>query len=391
MANPWAWSVNLDETNANSDQDINWAEQQACSTVNDSSRNQMASHARFYLATFGGLTTTGGALSYALTTGLQNPNVTYRDGLLFSFKAHITSGDDPTFNIDGQGPKKLYNPDLTQVKAGTILINRHYEVKYDTSLDTGNGGFVLFGLGPNLGGDLEFSGTPIFKAGYRYGANGEAVVTYSPNQSNLNLAATATSHNVQFNGVTAAIVEPAGTTMAGAQTTVTREKGDGRYGQLGAANTWVGIQQFDAKLSVGTSSASTIDLNRTTGPAYIVNPGNSGIIFSLNGSVSARVYPQGLSASDPLTVITREKGDARYAQISTSSDMNETNYPIGTVLVAQGGSIANRNASRGIRLATTSNAYFVDSTGPSPGSALSGTWRAIGTTYSNNMIYRRVA
>ncbi len=147
MSNPWSWSTNLDQTNANSDGDINWSENQAASTVNDSARNQMASHARFYLATFGGLTTTGGALSYALTTGLQNPVISYRDGLLFSFKAHISCGDDPTLNVDSQGPKKIYNPNLTQVKSGTIQTNRHYEVKYDASLDSGNGGFLLFDLG----------------------------------------------------------------------------------------------------------------------------------------------------------------------------------------------------------------------------------------------------
>ncbi len=150
MANPYRWSKETGTANGDIDNDINWQENQPPSSVNDSSRNQLASHARFYEAVLGGLTTTGAGASYALTTELTNPGVELRNGLVFAFKAHVDSLADATFNVDGTGAKKLYRADLQPVKQGDLLQDRHYSVKYEDSLDSANGGWVLSGGGSEL-------------------------------------------------------------------------------------------------------------------------------------------------------------------------------------------------------------------------------------------------
>ncbi len=247
MANVYSWVKETGEQNANSDGDINWAEGQAPSTVNNSSRAELASHARFYEAAHGILTTTGAALSYALTTELQNPTTTLRDGLLFSFKAHINSGDDPTFNVDATGPKKLYRPDLTQVKTNGILVNQHYAVKYDSTLDSGNGGWVLFGTGLGTNSSETIKEVWTFEKGIAYGGAGQGTLLYTGTESQIKLAAAATGHVVDFDGTPAARTEPAGATMSGDQTVVTQEKGNYQY-----------LQREEAEVAI--ASAATTDL-----------------------------------------------------------------------------------------------------------------------------------
>lgn len=249
MANPYAWSTALDQTNGNVDGDINWQEEQFPDTVNNSSRAQMGSHARFYLAVFGGLATTGGATSYALATSLINPATSLRDGLKFSFKAHIASGASPTLNIDATGAKKLYNPDLSEVGAGRIVVGQQYEVKYDSTLDGGAGGWVLFGTGLDPASAVAITAQWKFSAGIAYGANSEGQLVYSGTESQIKLAAAATGHVVDFDGTPASRTEPAGTGVTDGLTSLTVEKGDARYFQPSA---FVGTVIWRASRNVPT-------------------------------------------------------------------------------------------------------------------------------------------
>ncbi len=251
MANVYSWVKETGEQNANSDGDINWAEGQAPSTVNNSSRAELASHARFYEAAHGILTTTGAALSYALTTELTNPTTVLRDGLLFSFKAHITCGDDPTFNVDATGPKKLYRADLTQVKTNGILVNQHYEVKYDTTLDSGNGGWVLFGTGLGTNSSETIKEVWTFEKGIAYGGAGEGTLLYTGTESQSKYAAGTTGAVDIFDGTPAARTEPAGEDTTDAITVLTAEKGDKRL-----------LQRIEAEGTI--VSAATTDIGAET-------------------------------------------------------------------------------------------------------------------------------
>ena len=225
MANPYAWSKETGEQNGSIDGDINFAEGQAPSSVNNSNRAEMGSHARFYEAVLGGLTTTGAGASYALATELTNPAVTYRTGLKFAFKAHVASLANATLNIDGQGPKPIFSANGVKVTAGALAADHQYEVKYDEALDTGNGGFVLFGA---VSGAQSIPDPWNFVSGLTYGPNGEASLVYTGTQAQHKFATGTTEDVWDFDGTIGARLEPAGEDPATAQTIMTREKNDKR-------------------------------------------------------------------------------------------------------------------------------------------------------------------
>jgi len=84
-------------------------------------------------------------------------------------------------------------------------------------------------------------------------------------------------------------------------------------------------------------------------------------------------------------------GRHKLALVDTQSSTEATNFPIGHIVVASYGSIANRNGSRGVYHYSQNNDQYVDSTHGSRGSQLSGTWRARGIAGGSTAIYQRIA
>ncbi len=131
-------------SNGNSDADINFQENQAPSTVNDSARSLMA-RLKYWALMLGGATTQGGSSNaYTLTTGESLS--AYAAGMRFLWSPNADSTGDVTLNVDTIGAKKVYMPDGTRAGSGDLDADSLYDVVYQTALDSSNGGFKIVGF-----------------------------------------------------------------------------------------------------------------------------------------------------------------------------------------------------------------------------------------------------
>lgn len=151
------------------------------------------------------------------------------------------------------------------------------------------------------------------------GNNNVQAIDYSMNIG----ASGATNHIFRVVGLDAARVDAVGTTAPTTTTIMTREKGDSRYAQLAAAtNTYTGKAIYNS----GTLN-NHIRLERGSGTAVEITPSVGSLLISVSGAESARIAKNGPlvydNAQPSFTVITREKGDARYTQISSDENLKE--------------------------------------------------------------------
>lgn len=159
--------------------------------------------------------------------------------------------------------------------------------------------------------------------------------------------------HMEIDGVEAAQVSPAGTVSPATATVITREKGDVRYAQLAAAtNTLTGIlsianttpqinftdtdsvpggaltaamrifySDFSLAGTIGFNNTDQIIITTQRGNILLsadpanVSP-NSFIQMNVDNALAGRLEPAGTAAIAATSIITREKGDARYAQLS---------------------------------------------------------------------------
>jgi hypothetical protein len=174
-------------------------------------------------------------------------------------------------------------------------------------------------------------------------------------------------------------------------------EGDLRYVNIGGSTTTLTV-----------SSALTVPAGGSvTNPPFEFGTTNTGILAASDGSMirfaveavtAAQIDAPGTAAASTYTVMTREKGDARYAldatyaQYTSSSSSTLTSFPIGTVLsVFSGGRSFNRNASTAIALSTSNSGDFVDGADGSAGTTLSGTWRMKGRVNTGGPTYYNLA
>jgi hypothetical protein len=120
-------------TNSGSDSNVNWAEGQAPSSVNNSARAVMASVAKWRDDLNGTLTTGGSSTAYTLTTNQTFASLV--DGLEVSFKLNVTSGAAPTLNVDGLGAKLLRFDAGTVMPTGVLASGTIQRATYDLSDD----------------------------------------------------------------------------------------------------------------------------------------------------------------------------------------------------------------------------------------------------------------
>lgn len=107
---------------------INWAEGQAPSSVNDSSRAMMASVAKWRDDITGILVTTGGGTAYAITTNqvfASNGN-----GFTVQFTPGTTNTGTVTLSVDGQTARPLRFLTGVELPAGVLISGSLYQASY---------------------------------------------------------------------------------------------------------------------------------------------------------------------------------------------------------------------------------------------------------------------
>src|SRR5215510_12180968 len=118
-------------SNSNADSAINWAEGQAPSSVNDSSRGMMKV-LRDWNVDLGGITTTGSSTAYAVTTArnFAASGVATMDGQIIVIKPHTTSGANPTLAVDGLTARQIRSATGVNVAAGALVTGTPYMLIY---------------------------------------------------------------------------------------------------------------------------------------------------------------------------------------------------------------------------------------------------------------------
>lgn len=121
MADPYSWSQTATD-NATADSSINWQENQAPNTVNDSARNMMAGVAQIVADLAPKRVSAGSGNAYTVTSAAV-PSGAYRDGETIAFVVDRTNTSSCTLNANGRGAVPLRPAIGTEFKAGELQIN----------------------------------------------------------------------------------------------------------------------------------------------------------------------------------------------------------------------------------------------------------------------------
>lgn len=152
------WSTTA-SSNSNADSNVNWAEGQAPSSVNDSARALMASVAKWRDDINGSITTGGTSTAYTVTSNQSFGALTA--GYMVAFVPHATNGATVTINVDGLGAKPLRSAPNTELGAGVLIEGTPYLATYYSS---NSGEWILHGFYSNpfnvpVGGLLPYVGS----------------------------------------------------------------------------------------------------------------------------------------------------------------------------------------------------------------------------------------
>jgi len=301
------------------------------------------------------------------------------DVIISSDANNLTASSGVQFKVDGTlagriEPAGTSLPNTTSVVTqekgdaryarlgATNLFTTNYSLENTAPVFTINDSDASVGLSSVARVDFNASG---FQQGL-VGFSGGSVLNLYAAQGNVTIAADAANAaassviTLQIDGATAGRVEPAGTSSPNATSVITREKGDARYyiqdSSYTLANTSPTITLNDTDASVGGVNNHAINFNSSgslsasighrggsnfqymTQAADIViaaDAGNtqasSAIFMQLDGGTVAQINAGGTTSSSITTVITREKGDARFAPISDQTLKNNIT-PMGDVL-----------------------------------------------------------
>lgn len=138
------WSTTA-ASNATADSNVNWAEGQAPSSVNDSARAMMASVAKWRDDTNGSIATGGTSTAYTVTSNQSFASLTAMDNAVIAFIPHTTSGAAPTLAVDGLTAKKIRMTTGVDLTDGVLVSGTPYVVTYEA----GVGEFLLHNFAGN--------------------------------------------------------------------------------------------------------------------------------------------------------------------------------------------------------------------------------------------------
>src|SRR5262245_63226745 len=125
-----SWSVTA-TSNGNADPLINWQEHQTRASVNNSSRSQMAAHAKNRNLLNGSIVTTGTANAQAFLSGLTYTSIP--TGLIVKLKigSGLTNDASATLNMDGIGAVLIKTDTGDNLKGGELIANAYTDFLYN--------------------------------------------------------------------------------------------------------------------------------------------------------------------------------------------------------------------------------------------------------------------
>lgn len=168
------WSTTA-ASNGTADPDINWAEGQAPSSVNDSARSMMARLKEWGDDITGAIVTGGTSTAYTVSSNQVFDTLAHLDGAMIAFTPHTTNGATVTLNVDSLGAKPLRSAPSTDLLAGTLIEGTPYVAVYNTT----DSAFYLQGFFGNpynvpLASGLDYWGTSAPNSTFAF-AYGQAI------------------------------------------------------------------------------------------------------------------------------------------------------------------------------------------------------------------------
>ncbi|OAF05472.1 phage tail protein [Bradyrhizobium centrolobii] len=153
------WSRNAGD-NATADSNVNWAEGQSPSSVNDSARAMMSSTAAFRDDIAGAIVTAGTSTAYTVSSYQVFDTLAHLNAKAIAFTPHTTNGATVTLNVDGLGAKPLRSAPTVELPAGVIVQGTPYIATYNNT----DGAFYLQGFYGNpynimIGASIDYWGT----------------------------------------------------------------------------------------------------------------------------------------------------------------------------------------------------------------------------------------
>lgn len=126
----YKWSATAGSNDV-ADSSINWQENQAPSTINNSARAMMAAIAKFRDDVAGNITTGGTSTAYTVTS---NQVITANtNNFQVAFTPHTDCGNSPTLAVDSQTAKPLRPYHGTEFTAGQLKLGAIYTATYNSS------------------------------------------------------------------------------------------------------------------------------------------------------------------------------------------------------------------------------------------------------------------
>lgn len=155
-----AWWSQTAASNATADPTVNWSEGQSPSSINDSSRAEMASLRKWSDDITGAIVTGGTSTSFTVTSYQSFDSLARLSGQMIAFSPHTTCGATVTLNVDGLGAKPLRSAPSVELPAGVLVQGTPYVAVYNN----GDAAFYLqnfFGQPYSIpiGGLLPYTGT----------------------------------------------------------------------------------------------------------------------------------------------------------------------------------------------------------------------------------------
>jgi hypothetical protein len=207
------WSTTAANNASITGSSINWAENQAPSTINNSAREEMREVA-LWRDLLGGAKIATGTNTLALTTGLTL--AAYAQGMMFAFENTTQNTGAVTINVDTIGAKDIKKFHDQALASGDLEAAGIYIIAYEatagnfqllSSVSSGGGiSNVVEDTTPQLGGQLDVNGNALgdgtlelLKFSETGSAVNEFTIANAASGAGPTLSATGTDSNVDIN------------------------------------------------------------------------------------------------------------------------------------------------------------------------------------------------
>lgn len=314
----WTWSRTSAGANGGADPGINFLENQAPSSLNDSARALMQATAQYRDDVAGGTVTTGASQAYSLTTFSNFTSAAALANQQVGFTPHVTNGATVTISIDSVANIPLRSSPGVELPAGVLIAGTPYVCTYNAS-DSALYLHGFYGANPALvpiGGLVDYVGATVPSSTWAI-PNGQAI---SRTAYATLFALVGTTYGVGDGSTTFNVPDLTGRVSAMKEASATRLTSS----WFGGNSTVLGATGFAEKNALSATNqlpqftpAGSVALNCGGPGAIAVENGQSPTTESNGGGAGFNVYLAAVYASLTAAFTGTPVGSATPASFAT--------------------------------------------------------------------------